>query len=71
VNAQTAAVESSARNQQAAQKRAAEQVGQQDAARKKTRAELDAQAKVQQVKAQSATKSIPRLKKSSTPSTII
>ena len=52
VNAQTAAVQSSVRNQQAAQKRAAEQVGQQDAAREKTRAELYAQAKVQQAKAQ-------------------
>jgi uncharacterized protein YjbJ (UPF0337 family) len=52
VNAQTAAVETSVRNQQAAQKRAAEQVGHQDAAREKTRAELDAQAKVQQAKAQ-------------------
>ena len=52
VNAQTAAVQSSVRNQQAAQKRAAEQVGQQDVAREKTRAELDAQAKVQQAKAQ-------------------
>ena len=52
VNAQTAAVQSSVRNQQAAQKRAAEQVGQQEAAREKTRAELDAQAKVQQAKAQ-------------------
>jgi uncharacterized protein YjbJ (UPF0337 family) len=52
VNAQTAAVQSSVRNQQAAQKHAAEQVGQQDVAREKTRAELDAQAKVQQAKAQ-------------------
>jgi len=65
-------VQSSVRNEQAAQKRAAEQVGQQHAAREKTRAELDAQAKVQQQpKPRSATKSIPRLKKSSTPSTII
>ena len=52
MNAQTAAVQSSVRNQQAAQKRAAEQVGQREAAREKTRAELDAQAKVQQAKAQ-------------------
>ena len=52
VNTQTAAVQSSVRNEQAAQKRAAEQVGQQHAAREKTRAELDAQAKVQQAKAQ-------------------
>jgi hypothetical protein len=51
VNAQTAAVQSSVRNQQAAQKRGAEQVGQQDVAREKTRAELDAQAKVQQATA--------------------
>ena len=50
-HAQAAGVQSSVRDQQAAEKRAAEQVGQQDAARKKTRAELDAQAKVQQVKA--------------------
>lgn len=47
VNAQTAAVESSVTNQQAAQKRAAEQIGQQEVAREKTRAELDAIAKVQ------------------------
>ena len=39
-------------NQQAAQKRAAEQVGQQEAPPEKARAELDAQAKVQQAKAQ-------------------
>jgi uncharacterized protein YjbJ (UPF0337 family) len=51
VNAQTAAVENSVRNQQAAQKRAAEQVGQQDVAREKTRSELAAQAKVQQAEA--------------------
>jgi hypothetical protein len=51
VNAQTAAVQSSVRNQQAAQKRAAEQVGQQDADRETTRAEPDAQAKVQQATA--------------------
>jgi uncharacterized protein YjbJ (UPF0337 family) len=51
VNAQTAAVENSVRNQQAAQKRTAEQLGQQDVAREKTRVELDAQAKVQQAKA--------------------
>ena len=52
VNARTAAVESSVRNQQAAEKRAAEQAGQRDAAREKTRAELDAQAKVQRAKDQ-------------------
>ena len=52
VNAETAAVQSSVRNQQAAQKRAAEQVGQHDAALETTRAELDAQAKVQQAKAE-------------------
>jgi uncharacterized protein YjbJ (UPF0337 family) len=51
VNAQVAGVQSSVRDQQAAQKRAAEQVGQQDADREKTRAELDAQAKVQQATA--------------------
>jgi uncharacterized protein YjbJ (UPF0337 family) len=52
VNAQTAAVQSSVVNQQAAQKRAAEQTEQQDVAREKTRAELDALAKVQQAKHQ-------------------
>jgi uncharacterized protein YjbJ (UPF0337 family) len=52
VNAQTGAVQSSVRDQQVAQKRAAEQIGQRDAAREKTRAELDAQAKVQQATAQ-------------------
>jgi hypothetical protein len=45
-------VESSARHQQVAQKRAAEQSGQQDAAREKTRAELDALTKVERAKAQ-------------------
>jgi hypothetical protein len=45
-------VESSVRNDQAAQKRVAEQIGQQDVAREKTRAELDALAKVEQAKAQ-------------------
>ena len=50
VEAETVAVESSVRNQQSAQKRAAELVGQQDVAREKTRAELDAQAKIQQAK---------------------
>ncbi|WP_029117082.1 CsbD family protein [Mycobacterium sp. URHB0044] len=50
VDAQTAAVESSVRDQQAAQKRAAEAAGQQDAAIAKTRAELDAQAEIQQAK---------------------
>ena len=49
VNAQTAAVQSSVQTQQAAQKRAGEQVAQNNAAREKTRAELGAQAKVQQV----------------------
>jgi uncharacterized protein YjbJ (UPF0337 family) len=52
VEAQAAAVDGSVRNQQAAEKLAAEQVGHQDAAREKTRAELDALAKVQQAKAQ-------------------
>jgi uncharacterized protein YjbJ (UPF0337 family) len=52
VNAQTAAAEDSIRHEQAAERRAAEQIGQQDAAREKTRAELDAQAKVQRAKAQ-------------------
>ena len=47
VDAQTAAVENTVRTQQAAQKRAAEQVAQHDAAREITRAELDAQAEVQ------------------------
>ena len=52
VNAQTAAVQSSVQTQQAAQKRAGEQVAQNNAAREKTRAELGAQAKVQQAEAQ-------------------
>lgn len=47
VNAQTAAVERSVRDQQAAQKRAAEQIGRQNVAREKMRADIDAQAKVQ------------------------
>lgn len=52
VNARTAAVETSARNQQVAQKRAAEHMGQQDGAREKMRAELDAQSAMQQAKAE-------------------
>jgi uncharacterized protein YjbJ (UPF0337 family) len=51
LNAQTAAVETSVRNDQAAQKRAAEQIGHQDLAREKTRAELDALAKVRKANA--------------------
>jgi uncharacterized protein YjbJ (UPF0337 family) len=47
VNAQTAAVERSVRDQQAAQKRAAEQTERQNVAREKARADIDAQAKVQ------------------------
>jgi uncharacterized protein YjbJ (UPF0337 family) len=50
VNVETAAVENSVRNDQAAQKRAAEQVARQDAARAKTRAELAAQREVQWAK---------------------
>jgi uncharacterized protein YjbJ (UPF0337 family) len=52
VNAETAAVQNSVREQQAAQKRAAEQAAQQDAARAKTWAELDAQPEVQRAKAE-------------------
>ena len=52
VKAQTAAVETCVRNDQAAERRAAEQAGQQDAARQKTRAQLEAQAKVQRAKAE-------------------
>ena len=52
VNAQTAAAETSIRNEQAAEKRAAGQAAQQDAAREKTRAELEAQARVQRAKAE-------------------
>jgi uncharacterized protein YjbJ (UPF0337 family) len=51
VDAQTAAAKSSIRNEQVAEKRAAGQAAQQDAAREKTRAELEAQAKVQRAKA--------------------
>ena len=50
VNAETAAVERSVRDRQAAQKRAAEQAARQDAAREKARADVDAQAKMQQAK---------------------
>ena len=71
VNAQTAAVENTVRTQQAAQKRAAEQVAQHDAAREKTRAELDAQAKVQQAKAKEREEIGSAAKKLSTPSTNI
>src|SRR6476619_6106012 len=52
VNAETAAVERAVRNQQADQKRAAEQDGRRDAAQEKMRAELDAQARVQHAKAE-------------------
>ncbi|MCW2651709.1 MAG: hypothetical protein JWR32_2685 [Mycobacterium sp.] len=52
VNAETAAVENSVRTQQAAQKRAAEQAGQRDAATGMTQAELDAQREVERVKAE-------------------
>jgi uncharacterized protein YjbJ (UPF0337 family) len=52
VNAHAAAVETSVRQEQGAQRRAAEQAGQQDAVREKARAELEAQAKVQRAKAE-------------------
>jgi uncharacterized protein YjbJ (UPF0337 family) len=52
VSEKTAAVENSVRKQQAAQKRAAERVGKQGAAQETTRAQLDAQAKVQRANAQ-------------------
>jgi uncharacterized protein YjbJ (UPF0337 family) len=51
-NSQTAAVERSVRQTQADQKRAAEQVGQQEVAQEEVRAELDAQATIQQAKSQ-------------------
>jgi uncharacterized protein YjbJ (UPF0337 family) len=51
VNEQTASTEASIQNEQAAQKRAAEQAAQQDAERQKTRAALDAQVEVQRAKA--------------------
>ena len=71
VNAQTAAVQSSVLNQQVAQKRAAEQVGQQEAAERKRVPSSTHRPRCNRPKPRSATKSIPRLKKSSTPSTII
>jgi uncharacterized protein YjbJ (UPF0337 family) len=52
VKAQTAAAETSIRNRQAAEKRAAEQAGQQEVAREKTQADLDALAKMQRAEAQ-------------------
>jgi len=52
VNAQTAAVERSVREQQADQKRAAERAGQQEVAQEKLRADLDAQAAIQKAKGQ-------------------
>jgi uncharacterized protein YjbJ (UPF0337 family) len=52
VNAETAAVENSVREQQYAHKRAAEQSARQDAARAETRAELDVQREVQRAKAE-------------------
>lgn len=52
VNAKSDAVENSVRDQQAAQKRAAEQIGHQEEVREKSRAELDAQAKIQHAKAE-------------------
>lgn len=51
VKAQTAAVETSIRNQQATDQRAGEQAGQQQAARAKTKAELDAQTEIQRANA--------------------
>ena len=71
VDAQTAAVENTVRTQQAAQKRAAEQVAQHDAAREITRAELDAQAEVQRAKAKEREEIGPHRKKLSTPWTNI
>jgi|SRR5215213_9921516 len=50
VNAQTVAAQASIRNEQSAEKRAAEQAGQQQATREKTRVELDALAKMQRAK---------------------
>jgi uncharacterized protein YjbJ (UPF0337 family) len=52
VAAETAAVETSVREQQAAQKREAERDAQEDAVRAKTRAELDAQHEVHRAKAE-------------------
>jgi uncharacterized protein YjbJ (UPF0337 family) len=52
VNAQTAAVERSVREQQADQKREAERAGQQEVAQEKLRADLDAQAAIQKAKDQ-------------------
>lgn len=51
LNAQTAAAKTSIRNQQAAERRAAGQAGQQQATVEKTRAELDALAKMQRAEA--------------------
>jgi uncharacterized protein YjbJ (UPF0337 family) len=50
VNAETRAAETTVRNDQAAQKRAAEQAAQREAERKKTRADLDTQLEVQHAK---------------------
>jgi uncharacterized protein YjbJ (UPF0337 family) len=52
VNAQTAAVEKSVREQQVDQKRMAELAGQQQASQEKVRAELDAQTEIQRAKEQ-------------------
>ena len=52
VNAETAAVQNSVREQQSAHKRAAEQAARQDAARAETRADLDAQREVERAKAE-------------------
>src|SRR6187397_892307 len=51
VDNKTRAAENNVRDDQAAQKRAAEQAAQRDAEREKTRADLDAQLEVQQAKA--------------------
>ncbi len=72
VNAQTAAVERSVREQQADQKRGAEQAGQQQLSQEKIRAELDAQAEIQRAKDQErAEMRVRPLKKWSMRSTII
>ena len=54
VNTEAAQVEGSVRAEQAAQKRAAEQVGAQQEARQKTQAELDAQREMERADARSA-----------------
>ena len=72
VNAQTAAVQSSVRNQQAAQKRAAEQVAHNRMLPERKRVpSWMPRPRCSRPKPRNAAKSIPRLKKSSTPSTII